>query len=196
LLFITAVSYKYREKPADLNDALSQGISATTTVWYESLDIFNQQLFNGSDSSIALLDGLFEDGKLLQNAYEPLSDREIQHIMSRALYAMLIPMAWALSPVERGVVVIDAQVPCGTKDPLDEDDVSEADSNASWVCHNDRMYFFLAAAGPERKCWISNGPAPTPNWECLDNPFSLPQGMDTMDGEAWAGLVKEDFVIG
>jgi hypothetical protein len=116
--------------------------------------------------------------------------------MSRALYALLIPMAWALSPVERGVVVIDAQVLCGTKDPLDEDDVSNSGSNASWVCHKDRMYFFLAAAGSERECFISNGPAPIPNWECISKPFTPPQGMDTMNGEAWSGLVKEDFVIG
>ena len=77
MLFINAVSYKYRKKPADLNDALSQGISALTTVWYESIDVFNQQLFDGSDASIAMLDGLFEDRELLQNAYKPLTDREI-----------------------------------------------------------------------------------------------------------------------
>lgn len=181
-----------RETPADLNDALAQSIAVMTTIWYESIDVFNTQLFNGSDASIAQLDNLFEDGKLLQNAYEPLSDRDIQEILSRSLYAALIPTAWSLSPIERGVVVIDAQVPCGTKDPLDEGDVSEEDANKSWVCHNNRMYFFLAAAGPERQCWGSEGG----QWDCRSNPFSRPQGVDTMDGKAWAGVDQEDLVIG
>jgi hypothetical protein len=137
---------------------------------------------------------MFSDGKLLQNAYEKVDDPEIQFIMSRALYATLIPMAWQLSPVERGVVIIDAGVPCGTIDPLDEKDVSEATSNAAWVCHRDRMFFFLAAAGAERKC-ISTG-GPVPHWDCIKSQFSLPQGLDTMDGNQWSGVTKEDLVIG
>jgi hypothetical protein len=69
MISISAISYKYyREVPADLNDSLAQSIAATVDVWYKSIDALNQQLFDGSDESILLLDKLFEDGKLTQNA--------------------------------------------------------------------------------------------------------------------------------
>ncbi|KAK4233359.1 hypothetical protein C8A03DRAFT_38935, partial [Achaetomium macrosporum] len=79
-------------------------------VWYESISDLNSQLCNGSDASISTLDNLFKDGKPLENGYEPLEDPEIHHVISKALYALLVPQAWALSP-GLGVVAIDAEIP-------------------------------------------------------------------------------------
>jgi hypothetical protein len=90
--FIDTSEY-YMRKPADLIRALSQGVSAMVSVWYQSIGLFNRQLLNGLNASIARLDDLLEDGKLLQNGYSPLSDIETRDVMARALYATLIPMA-------------------------------------------------------------------------------------------------------
>lgn len=95
--------------------------------WYESTAELQKQLFNGSDSSINTLTNIIKDGKLLENAYEPIDDLTIQHMMSRALHAILIPVAWSLTP-QLGVVVIDAKSPCSAIDPLDESDLVKKDS--------------------------------------------------------------------
>ncbi|KAB5549868.1 hypothetical protein GE09DRAFT_1128101 [Coniochaeta sp. 2T2.1] len=182
--------------PADMDDALTQGVATVTAEWYEGFRTLHEQLFNGSDSSVATLSNLFKDGKMLQNGYDLMSDLEIQEVMSRALYVTLIPMAWSLSK-DIGVVVIDARRPCGTVDPLSKNELSKEDSNASWVCHDNNMYFLIAADGEEQHCWQSNGPdAPVPNWDCLSNPFKLPPGLKALDGSAWGKLTKEDFVKG
>jgi len=172
---------------------LAQSVAEMCVFWYESIDEMHGKLFDGSDDSIWTLDNLFKDGKLMQNGYEPLDDLEIQAVFSKALYALLIPQAWSLSP-GLGVVVIDAQVSCGTIEPL-KDDVSTEDGNASWVCYKDRMYFLLAASGEERDCTLVPGGGPG-SWDCISNKFSLPPGLKTMDGKAWAGLTKEELVQG
>ncbi|KAK3308678.1 uncharacterized protein B0T15DRAFT_572803 [Chaetomium strumarium] len=142
---ITIVKDKQPTTPAAISSNLAQSVAEMCSIWYESIDAMHEKLFDGSDEFISTLDNLFKDGKLLQNGYDPLDAGEIQQVFSKALYALLIPQAWSLSK-DVGGVVIDAQVPCGTIDPLGEE-VSTEDSNASWVCYKDRMYFLLAARG-------------------------------------------------
>jgi hypothetical protein len=131
-----------------------------------------------------------EHGEFLQNAYIGLSAAEIKTMMVISLYTMLIPNAWILSP-KLGVVVVNAKAKCGTVNPLKNIDLSSADAAKYWVCHNDKMYYLIAAKGDTRSCW----------WDghvnvCTDNAFTLPPGLTSLDGRAWGKLTKEDFVHG
>ena len=164
-------------------------------MWYESTAGLQKQLFNGSDSSINTLTNIIKDGKLLQNAYEPIDDVVIQRMMSRALHAILIPVAWSLTP-KLGVAVIDAKVPCSTINPLDTSDLTHEDAQKSWVCHKDNLYYLLGAKGAPRTCNLLNTGGHSGQWDCYPNPFSLPPGLTDLNGEAWGGLTKEDFVHG
>lgn len=159
-------------------------------MWYESTQKLHSQLFNGSDSSIDMLNNLIKDGKLMSNAYSSIDDITIQGLMEKALFAILIPVAWGLTP-ELGVVVIDAKVPCDTIDPFEWFDLKEEDGAKSWVCHKDKMYYLLAANGKQEHCnWDEHV------WDCFPLPFSLPPGLMELDGTKWGKLTKEEIVQG
>lgn len=159
-------------------------------MWYESTAALQKELFDGSDSSIDLLNKLIMDGKLLENAYQVVDDVTIQNMISRALHAILIPTAWSLTP-KLGVVVIDTGVSCGTRDPLDTSDLSHENAAKSSGCYKNKLYYLLGANGKERSCIVENG-----LWDCVPIQFSLPPGLAKLDGKAWGGLTKEDFING
>lgn len=156
-------------------------------IWYESTKELHSQLFGGSDKSIETLTKFLENGKFMSNAYESIDDLAIQGLM---LTALLIPVAWGLTP-NLGVVVIDAKVPCGTLHPLGLNDLSREDGDKSWECHGGKLYYLLAAKGRQETCsWNGH------NNGCNPNPFSLPPGLLELDGKKWGELTKKDIING
>ena len=89
----------------------------------------------------------------------------------------------------------DAQAPCGTQNPI-EQYVSDEDGLASYVCYNGGLYYLLGVttgAGDSLNC---NGGSDGTAISCLPNTLPVLPGVDKLDGKAWGGVIKDDFVAG
>lgn len=64
--------------------------------WYAAFDTYNQQLFNGSDSSNTDLYNSITGGKVLVPGYQE-DELDVQGAIEKAIFAYLIPQAWPLS---------------------------------------------------------------------------------------------------
>lgn len=66
----------------------------------------NEQLFNGSKESTDLLFTAITDGQMLETKHQDLGVDTIQGLVSKALFAELVPLAWQLSSSELGPVYV------------------------------------------------------------------------------------------
>lgn len=58
----------------------------------------NESLFNGTSNSIDILHDLMTDGKLLETSFDTPSDSDIAAMVEKAVFGLLIPLTWTLSP--------------------------------------------------------------------------------------------------
>jgi hypothetical protein len=162
-----------------------------STIWYQTTSELLAKTFDGSDTSIDTLTRLFTDGKFLANAYSPLTDLEIQGMMAKALYAMLIPLAWRLAP-NTGVFIIDAKKSCAGAS-LPGDELSGNDASKSFACVNGNAYYLVSANGEESD--IIRDADGTLLWS-EKNAFGLPPGLTSLDGTAWGTIKVADVIQG
>ena len=73
------------------------------TTWEKAIDTYNQQLFNGSESSIDMLHTQITEGHVLEAGFQ---EDGIQAAMEKAIYGFLIPQAWSLSNKDLNPVVM------------------------------------------------------------------------------------------
>lgn len=59
----------------------------------KGMDELNAEMFSGSDEGITMLTNLIDGGKTIPDNWGPSSDPEIMHIIERAFYMTLIPLA-------------------------------------------------------------------------------------------------------
>lgn len=88
----------------------------------------------------------------------------------------------------------DAQAPCGTQNPI-EQYVSDEDGIASYVCYNGGLYYLLGVttgAGDSLNCNGGEDIAVS----CMPNTLPVLPGVDKLDGKAWGGVIRDDFVAG
>ena len=89
-------------------NTLSTNLGLLITGWGNAVEVYNQQIFNGSDPSIASLQKLIQDGKVLSADFQ-VDTQQVQNIMTKAIYGYLIPQAWSLSNKDINVAVMYAQ---------------------------------------------------------------------------------------
>lgn len=161
-----------------------------TDVWYNTVDSLNKKIFDGSDESIKILGDMMADGKLLERG-NTVSDPDIQKYLEGAIFGYLIPRAWSLGKTYP--FVLDSGAPCGAINPVDQhlpDDVAAT----TWTCVDDKLYYLLAPYGDSFYCNPSgDGQGVGP---CYDGDYSAPEGLDKLDGKAWGGVTKDDFIAG
>lgn len=73
--------------------------------WEQTLDVYNKQIFNGSDSSITRLQNQIKDGQVLSADFA-IDTQQVQTLMAKAIYGYLIPQAWSLSNKDINPVVM------------------------------------------------------------------------------------------
>lgn len=57
------------------------------------MDKLNKEMFSGSDEGIDMLTNLIDGGKTMPDNWGPSGDPEIMHMIERAFYMTLIPIA-------------------------------------------------------------------------------------------------------
>lgn len=92
----------------------------------------NEQLFNGSKESTDLLFTAITDGQMLETKHQDLGVDAVQALVSKALFAELVPLAWQLSSSELGpvyVVTLKYYVHLLTKLPVSSTPSKAAEKN-------------------------------------------------------------------
>ena len=84
-------------------NSLDTNLGNMVTTWEKAVDTYNQQLFNGSQSSIDMLHTQITEGHVLEAGFQ---EDGIQAAMDRAIYGFLIPQAWSLSNKDLNPVVM------------------------------------------------------------------------------------------
>lgn len=83
------------------------GTQAITDIWFESSERFSEYLFNGEEKGVGRLSAFIEDGRILsEKEHVRRSAREIDKMARRALFAMLIPVAWQMSGKDLGPCIV------------------------------------------------------------------------------------------
>ena len=84
---------------------LSTNLGNLVKMWDQTVDTYNQQLFNGSDPSNDMLFNMITSGKLLEPGFTE-DEGTVQHSLENAIYGFLIPQAWPLSNLNIRPVVM------------------------------------------------------------------------------------------
>lgn len=87
----------------------------------------------------------------------------------------------------------DSGAQCGTKDPVDKKYLVAETGDKAWSCVDDKIYYLLTATGRTSDCWIqgNNGAG-----HCTYHTFGLPPGAESLDGDKWGGLTRDDVITG
>jgi hypothetical protein len=157
-----------------------------TSFWYGALENMAKDLFNGDDTSVDRLQSLLSEGKMITgDPTVPLTSVETK--IESAMYAYLIPQAWSLSNEEVYPFIVDSGFDCAADNPLSQY-IDDEDAQTSWVCHENKLYYLMAAKGASRSCGPENN--------CGNLNFSPVPGLLDMDGVKFGGVTKENIVLG
>ncbi|AEO70565.1 glycoside hydrolase family 18 protein [Thermothielavioides terrestris NRRL 8126] len=183
-------------------DAFSAYMGQVVTGWGYVNEQSLRWLFNGSDTSIDRLTTLVSDGKFIAGgdhlmpniATVGTSDTSLSAIqanISKAFFAFAIPQIWSLSGTH--AFVLDSGYPCDTQDPVG-DYVDTDVMHKTFGCYNDKLYYLVYPDGDAETC---DPPAcPGCQESCVDNKFSMPPGLDSLDGSAFGGVKVSDLIAG
>lgn len=190
---------------------LNTNLAILVKIWTQTLDSFNANLFNGSDSNNKILHDMITDGKVLEAGFQE-DQLLVQQSIEKAIYGYLIPQAWPLSNKDLHPFVVyvppflpptatarqaytihsDAQAPCGTVNPLSQW-IDDKDASPNFVCYNGNEYYLMSVSDLSASCTDGGDGMGT---SCTDNTFYPLPGVSDLDGNNWGGVTRDDFVAG
>ncbi|PYI11000.1 hypothetical protein BO78DRAFT_304565 [Aspergillus sclerotiicarbonarius CBS 121057] len=165
--------------------------SAVVLFWYSTIDSMNESLFNGTSASIDILHSLMTDGKLLETSFDVPSDQDITRIIEKAIFGLLIPLTWTLSPDTYNAVVVDSQSTCDKSNPLSTY-ISSSVAKSGYVCYNNNIYYLVDVVSLESSCESNSQGGQL----CRDPDVRKLPGISALDGSSWGGVTVEDLVVG
>jgi hypothetical protein len=182
----------YRATSNDNTNELSYYMGQMVKAAAQALSDSNEWLFNGSDSSIADLYRIIDDGQLMEDT-STTSDLSMQTWLEQSIYSLLIPYAWSFSNENAHPFIIDTGYDYSDTYPsYFHDYIAESTVNKVAVCYNEALYYLVDARACQIDCSGVHGVGST---VCTPNKFSLPFGADSMDGTQWGGVTVENLTI-
>ncbi|PYH83224.1 hypothetical protein BO82DRAFT_363423 [Aspergillus uvarum CBS 121591] len=131
------------------------------------------------------------DGKLLETSFDTPSDSDITAMVEKAIFGLLIPLTWTLSPDTHKAVVVDSQSTCDTSNPLSSY-ISSSVANSGYVCYNNNIYYLVDVVSLDRYCQSNSQDGQL----CRDPTVNKLPGIGELDGSSWGGITVEDLVVG
>lgn len=157
-----------------------KGINAVNTATLKAV-------FNGSDPSIITLSNMISDGRLIDGmgpdghlvSPEPVDEDKIGDHITTIVFAYSIPVLWRLSG--RKPFVLDSGSSCDA--PVPSGVYLTPDTQArTKVCYNQRLYFLVMSDGDPAHC-PDCGKNGCDTIHCRPNQFSIPPGLEYLDGK-------------
>ncbi|KAL6887059.1 glycoside hydrolase family 18 protein [Trichoderma evansii] len=190
------------QSQSSFSDTMGKALGGWATIVENQL----AALFNGSETSIALLGTMIGNGNLLEcdgtspSQSDPSDNStytDIENYVTRAFFGFAIPALWTVSGA--AAFVVDSGYPCGTVNPLGLY-MSNDTAEATYSCYNGNLYYLVSAAGDYHSCTGEDialtvdtvDPPPPP---CTDSLFTAPQGLDSL-GSKWGRITVSDLIAG
>ncbi|KAM0329547.1 hypothetical protein ACHAQA_004856 [Verticillium albo-atrum] len=180
----------------ETQNEVSEKLKIIINIWKDSIVQYAGKIFGGDDENIGKLGKIIANGKMIATNTDIPSVTELRETLERSIYAILIPMAWRLS--DRGIspFVLDSGLSCGDADggwgsQKDDKFLAGNVKGSVKVCFEDRAYYLVGASGDCHGGTPFDDPD-TKNCE----PFAGLPGADTLGGDKWGKLNRDDFVIG
>ncbi|KAK8139989.1 hypothetical protein PG984_000055 [Apiospora sp. TS-2023a] len=185
---------------AQQQDAFSDYMGQVVTAW----DIVGQQslkrLFSGEPDDLDLLTTMISDGKLIDGTVDNVllspditaggvTASELAGNLAKALFAFAIPQLWSLAGTR--AFVLDSGYDCGVIDPMSRY-LSVDAQHATAGCFQGKLYYLVDPNGEAHTCNGGDGAAVS----CEDSTFSVPPGLDTLDGSRFGGVRRDDLIAG
>ncbi|PYI22706.1 hypothetical protein BO99DRAFT_429649 [Aspergillus violaceofuscus CBS 115571] len=174
-----------------VENTLEKRLDTIVQVWYSTIDSMNESLFNGTSNSIDILHDLVTDGKLLETSFDTPSDSDIAAMVEKAIFGLLIPLTWTLSPDTHNAVVVDSQSTCDTSNPLSSY-ISSSVAKSGYVCYNNNIYYLVDVVSLDRYCQSNSQGGQL----CRDPTVNKLPGVGELNGSSWGGVTVEDLVVG
>jgi hypothetical protein len=185
----------------EAQDVFIQYIGQVIDSWANVSTISLQNLFNGKPESIKILEQTISNGKLMTGKFAnkpPKDDDEttdknvLRTNIQKCFFGFSIPALWRAS--KSYAFVIDAGHACGGKDLTDY--LEDKTMDATGACVDGQQYYLVYLDGDAQKyktvCY-DKGPCQR---VCSDNKFSAPLGLDSLDGNNFAGISTADLIKG
>ncbi|KAK4496835.1 hypothetical protein PRZ48_011284 [Zasmidium cellare] len=157
---------------ADLSEAVNKNIG----VWRAAVSSYQSFLFDGSQDSIDALHNLITSGRIMETG--------ARQTLSPAQFLS------SLSLCNKGNVPVIFDTGLNCKANGDRPDNGPKDVSAhNWACVDSKFYYIKSAQGREADCTGSVTAS-----HCVDEDFGELDGIDTLDGKTWNGLLGSDLV--
>ncbi|KAM5447956.1 hypothetical protein McanCB56680_008038 [Microsporum canis] len=176
-------------------DEFSNYLGETIYAWGNITSVTLEDLFDGSDKSIAMLTGIISDGKLIDGKVDGDFKRhesgpKYDAAIARTIFGFAIPAIWTAAGTFP--FVIDSGYPCGTIDPLDTY-LSVETMHATASCVDDKLYYLASPNGEAQTCTITG----VGQQECHNSKFSAPPGIEFLNhGNSYKGVTLDDLIKG
>ncbi|KAL4794249.1 hypothetical protein BDV19DRAFT_399433 [Aspergillus venezuelensis] len=173
--------------------------------WKNSTELASRALFNGSESTVALLTKMMKDSKLIEGSSagnegeDAMSATEQRAYMAKSFYAHVIPQVWQKSG--QNVFVVDTGgLECDDDSNPVSDYLDDSTAETTQVCFNKKKYYLVHLYGDASNSCQDAGNASGTSL-CFPYTFSVPPGLETMgtpledqSEDAWGGLEPLDIV--
>ncbi|KAI1073202.1 hypothetical protein LB507_010805 [Fusarium sp. FIESC RH6] len=186
----------YTSKDPDWNtekmDSFANYMGSVVKGWQQNNINTLYWIFNGTDESIPVLWSIISDGKLLEyNSKTALGhDESLQTNIEKAFYGYTIPILWNMT--QANAFVLDSGYSCDEEYPV-KDYLSLKTMDATNACYNDRLYYLVNVKGDAESCECK---PPNTKCDCVSNKFSMPPGLDALNGIDFGGLEVSDLIEG
>lgn len=185
----------------------TQYLGKAIDTWRLSTEKAVARLFDGEPEGIRMLTNAISNGKLIKGVdgnlpeIDPIdpdknggSATESQTAILKSIYGFGIPALWRASDTYS--FILDSGAGCSSRNAASKY-ISDDTASKTGVCVDGRQYYLVHTGGDARVCKCErvtdSGPCQS---RCSDNTFSMPSGVDALDGDLWAGLTRDDIVAG
>jgi hypothetical protein len=179
-------------------DAFSDYMGQVVTGMGNATEMALQSLFDGKDPT--LLTSLIANGQMIAGSVRGVStspdvnaggttEATLQASISKAIFAFSIPQLWSLAGTH--AFILDSGYDCGTIDP-ESDYLDTGTMHDTAGCYSGKLYYVVYPSGGALDCSGSDGNAGA----CVDQKFSTPPGITTLDGTRFGGVTVSDLIVG
>ncbi|KAK8062875.1 hypothetical protein PG997_014972 [Apiospora hydei] len=192
---------------AESQDSFTNYMGQAITGWGNVTAVGLMRLFDGSDSSLDIIWDVISDGKLVpgwsgketpdgkpkQEDPDHNAANELRQNIAKSFFGYAIPALWQVSHTY--AFVIDSGYACDDDKPLG-DYLDDDTMDATGACVEGRRYYLAHPDGDAHKCechYYDNGHCER---VCRDQKFSAPPGLDSLDGNVFGKITKEDLITG
>jgi hypothetical protein len=193
------------EKQATFSAYLGQAMTA----WDLANELALATLFDGSDNSLSVLTDAMGSGQMIAGSVnnrpgnypnpETVANSTglqagLANDIGKAFWAYAMTNVWPLTKVY--AFVVDSGYDCSAQDPMTKY-ISTDNQHKSYGCYNNKLYYLVyPKEDTSSTCSCGTDGGIGCHAGCTDNLFSLPPGLDTLDGSRWNGVKVSDIIAG